>query len=56
MIKGDTHQQKKCPDCGEITHMIYGWGWDYDVIICGDRDCDWDLELSTTSYPDGEEP
>ena len=26
-----------CPKCGEYMLMMYGCGWDYDRLICGDR-------------------
>ena len=38
-----------CPICGEYMLMMYGCGWDYDRLICGDKDCDHEVEFETTT-------
>ena len=32
--------------------MMYGCGWDYDRLICGDKDCDNEVEFETTTNID----
>ena len=43
--------EKTCPMCGETLLFLYGCGWDYDRLICGNRNCDYEEELKTISYP-----
>ena len=28
-----------CDICGSVMLPIYGYGWDYDIMGCPDRDC-----------------
>ena len=46
---------KECPKCKGIMHMMYGFGWDYDRWICAEKDCHHEEELTSTSYPGGED-
>ena len=41
----------KCPICSANMHLIYGCGWDHDILICDDKDCDGEIELETSTYP-----
>lgn len=41
-----------CPKCKTILLMMYGCGWDYDRLICGNKDCDFEIEFESTSYYD----
>lgn len=41
-----------CPVCGGPMIMMYGCGWDYDRWLCGDRICDGEIELDTTTTPE----
>jgi ribosomal protein S27AE len=41
-----------CPKCGEYMLQMFGCGWDYDRLICGDRDCDYEIEFETTTNID----
>lgn len=44
-------EKQICPKCGKPMLMMYGCGWDYDRLICGNRNCDYEYEFETTSYP-----
>lgn len=44
-------ENKKCPKCKGTMLMMYGWGWDYDKWVCAEKDCHFEEELTTTSYP-----
>lgn len=44
------NEKQICPKCGKSMLMMYGCGWDYDRLICGR--CDYEYEFKTTSYPD----
>ena len=44
------NEKQICPKCNESMFMMYGCGWDYDRLICGR--CDYEYEFKTTSYPD----
>ena len=46
------NEKQICPKCNEHMLMMYGCGWDYDRLICGNRNCDYECEFETTSYPD----
>ena len=43
----------KCPICGGEMHFIYGCNFDYDTWICDVWNCDGEIELETTTYPEG---
>lgn len=45
-----------CPKCNKDTIItVYGHMWDWDIEMCGSRDCDYEIELdiSTCFEPDG---
>jgi ribosomal protein S27AE len=44
------NEKQICPKCKSSMLMMYGCGWDYDRLICGR--CDYEYEFKTTSYPD----
>ena len=44
------NEKQICPKCNKSMLMMYGCGWDYDRLICGR--CDYEYEFETTSYPD----
>jgi len=47
---------KNCPKCKQDSILIlYGHMWDWDIEICINRDCDYEIELdiSTCFEPDG---
>lgn len=41
-----------CPICSCNMLMIYGCGWDYDRLVCGNRDCDYEVEFESSTYVD----
>ena len=45
------NEKQICPKCKSSMLMMYGCGWDYDRLICGNRNCDYEHEFKTTSYP-----
>jgi ssDNA-binding Zn-finger/Zn-ribbon topoisomerase 1 len=53
MIK-KTAKVEKCPKCGEIMIVIYGRGFDYDRLICGNKYCYYEIELDVTTIPSEE--
>lgn len=40
----------KCPICGNGMLIMYGYGWDYDRLICSTYGCDGEVELETITY------
>jgi len=38
-----------CDICGEVMHPMYGGGWDYDRIVCADRNCGAEIEYPTST-------
>lgn len=44
--------RQPCPVCGGYMLMLYGCGWDYDRWLCGERGCEGEIELETTTFPD----
>jgi len=44
-------QQKeiRCDICGGIMLPMYGCGWDYDRIICAERECHAEIQYPTTT-------
>jgi hypothetical protein len=38
-----------CDICGGVMHPMYGCGWDYDRIICAERDCGAEIVYPTTT-------
>lgn len=43
-------ENQLCPECKSIMLMMYGCGWDYDRLICGNRDCDFEVEFDSSTY------
>lgn len=41
-----------CPICFCNMLMIYGYSWDYDRLVCGDKDCDYEVEFESSTYMD----
>jgi len=39
---------ERCPVCGCSVVDIYGYGWDYDRVVCSRSGCPWELELEIT--------
>jgi len=46
---------EKCPKCGSNLLMFYGWGFDYDRLICGSKYCPYEIELTGTTIPNDQE-
>lgn len=44
-----------CPIHKQELRVMYGCGWDYDKLLCPICLCDYEIELETTSYPEGVE-
>ena len=38
-----------CPICSGPMHLVSGCGWDHDILICDDKDCDGEIELETST-------
>lgn len=45
----------KCPRCGANLHYIYGYCYDYDVVVCSAKECHYREELPITTYPKPEQ-
>jgi ribosomal protein S27AE len=45
-----TAKPPTCPECGSAMIALYGGGWDYDRWLCGDRLCQHEIELKTSSF------
>ena len=45
---------KLCKICGSGMLMIFGCGWDVDRLICGNKRCDYEEELTTTTVFEGD--
>ena len=41
-----------CPICSGPMHLINGCGFDYDIWLCDDPDCDGEIELETSTGGD----
>ncbi len=47
---------KLCPKCKEQTlAYIHGCGWDYDMWLCHNKQCDYENVLEITTYPKEEQ-
>ena len=44
-----------CPVHNTKMLMMYGCGWDYDRWLCVEKQCYEEIELETTTYPEGME-
>lgn len=42
---------KTCPYCGSPMLMLYGYGWDYDKLVCSSKTCVGEYELKTSTFP-----
>lgn len=38
-----------CGICGSEMLAMYGCGWDYDRVICSERDCGAEIMFETTT-------
>jgi hypothetical protein len=43
-----------CGICGSQMWPMHGGGWDYDRIVCPERDCGAEIMFETTTEPEGE--
>lgn len=50
MSKIKFKENQLCPECKSIMLMLYGCGWDYDRLICGNRDCNFEVEFESSTY------
>jgi hypothetical protein len=49
-------EEIKCDICvGETMIGLYGGGWDNDRLICGDKDCQAEIEFPTSTECEGQE-
>lgn len=40
---------EKCPKCGSQLLRLWGHGWDWDLAVCGDKDCCYEKELDEST-------
>ena len=54
--KIDLSLDKKCPKCGTNLMRCWGYGWDWDLALCPNKDCIYEEEMdeSTGIDIDGE--
>lgn len=38
-----------CDICGEVMHPMFGFGFDYDRIVCSNRDCEAEITYPTST-------
>ena len=41
-----------CPKCGCEMLPVYGWMWTFDCLVCPERDCDFVIDLETSTVPE----
>lgn len=54
-MKPTINDDVKCEVCGSDLLPVYGWMWTQDSFLCPERDCDFVIDLETSTVPDDSE-